>query len=80
MINKKINYEEENKRKKLCREIYEEDLKNFMMRVIRIAVNEMEKKVMKSIKEIETKLEKEWSEKKWKVRKNRDRTSSWRER
>lgn len=44
MINKKINYEEENKRKKLCREIYEEDLKNFMMRVIRIAVNEMEKK------------------------------------
>lgn len=63
MINKKINYEEENKRKKLCREIYEEDLKNFMMRVIRIAVNEMEKKVMKSIKEIETKLEKEWSEK-----------------
>lgn len=44
MINKKVNYEEENKRKKLCREIYEEDLKNFMMRVIRIAVNEMEKK------------------------------------
>lgn len=35
---------------------------------------------MKSIKEIETKLEKEWSEKKWKVKKNRDRTSSWRER
>lgn len=63
MIIKKINYEEENKRKKLCREIYEEDLKNFMMIVIRIAVNEMEKKVMKSIKEIETKLEKEWSEK-----------------
>lgn len=56
MINKKINYEEENKRKKLCREIYEEDLKNFMMRVIRIAVNEVEEKVMRSIKEIETKL------------------------
>lgn len=44
MINKKINYEEENKRKKLCREIYEEDLKNFMMKVIRIAVNEVEEK------------------------------------
>lgn len=55
MINKKINYEEENKRKKLCREIYE-DLKNFMMRVIRIAMNEVEEKVMRSIKEIETKL------------------------
>lgn len=69
MINKKINYEEENKRKKLCREIYEEDLKNFMMKVIRIAVNEVEEKVIRSIKEIETKLEKEWNEKKWKVKK-----------